>query len=100
MQGAIIHSGAAIAVGAFVHANTVIPSEMFIPPNNIAIGDPMKLYSPDDKERLVKAIKSIEFAKTAFDINVQWENRIERYKQATKVRSKEFRNHFRDEIVK
>lgn len=100
LQGAIIHSGAAIAVGAFVHANTVIPSEMFIPPNNIAIGDPMKLYSPDDKERLVKAIKSIEFAKTAFDINVQWENRIERYNQATKVRSKEFRNHFRDEIVK
>ncbi len=99
LQGAIIHSGAAIAVGAFIHANTVIPSEIFIPPNNIAIGNPMKLYSPDDKEGLAKAIKSIEFAKTAFDIDVKWENRIERYKQATKVRSKEFRNHFSDEIV-
>jgi carbonic anhydrase/acetyltransferase-like protein (isoleucine patch superfamily) len=99
LQGAVIQSGAAIAVGAFVHANTVIPPEIFIPPNNVAIGDPMKLYSPDDKDGLAKAIKSIEFAKTAFNINAKWENRKERYKQATEVRSKEFKSHFDDEIV-
>jgi carbonic anhydrase/acetyltransferase-like protein (isoleucine patch superfamily) len=99
LQGAVIQSGAAIAVGAFVHANTVILPDVFIPPNNIAIGDPMKLYSPYDKKGLAKAIKSIEFAKTAFNINAKWENRRERYKNATEVRSKEFKSHFDDEIV-
>ena len=59
----------------------------------------MKLYSPDDKEGLAEAIRSVEFAKTAFNIDAKWENRRERYKQATEVRSKEFKSHFDDEIV-
>ena len=99
LQGAVIQSGAAVAVGAFVHANTVVPANSFIPPNNIAIGDPIKIYSPDDQDGLAKAIKSIEFAKVAFDVDAKWENRIDRYKKATKVRSKEFESHFNDEII-
>ncbi len=99
LQGALVQSGAAVAVGAFVHANTVIPANSFIPPNNIAIGDPIKIFSPKEKEALAKAIKSIEFAKVAFDVDAKWENRIERYRQATMVRSKEFENHFDDEII-
>lgn len=99
LQGAIVKSGAAVAVGAFVHANTVVPANSFIPPNNIAIGDPVKIYSPEDQEGLAKAIKSIEFAKVAFNVDAKWENRIDRYKEATRVRSKEFENHFNDEII-
>ncbi|MDX1797291.1 MAG: acyltransferase [Candidatus Lokiarchaeia archaeon] len=99
LQGAIIQSGAAVAVGALVHANTVVPANSFIPPNNIAIGDPIKIYRPKDQEALAKAIKSIEFAKVAFNIDAEWENRFERYRQATQVRSKEFESHFDDEII-
>ncbi len=99
LQGAIVQSGAAVAVGAFVHANTVVPANSFIPPNNIAIGDPIKIYRPKDQEALTKAIKSIEFAKVAFNVDTKWENRFERYRQATMVRSKEFENHFNDEII-
>lgn len=99
LQGAIIQSAAAIAVGALVHANTVVPANSFVPPNNIAIGDPIKIIAPNEQEELTKAIKSINFAKTAFNIDVKWENRFERYKQTTKVRSKEFESHFNDEII-
>jgi len=99
LQGAIVQSGAAVAVGAFVHASTVVPANYFIPPNNIAIGDPIRIYSPKEKEGLVKAIKSIEFAKIAFNTDAKWENRFERYRQATMVRSKEFESHFDDEII-
>ncbi len=99
LQGAIIHSGAVVAVGALVHAKTVVPSELFIPPNTIAIGDPIKLYSPDQKEALAEAIKSIGFAKTAFGIEAKWEDRILRYKQATEVRSNEFKSHFDDVVL-
>ncbi|MFX0103981.1 MAG: gamma carbonic anhydrase family protein [Candidatus Hodarchaeota archaeon] len=99
LQGAVVQSGSAVAVGALVHANTVIPANSFIPPNNIAIGDPMKIYRPKDQEALAKAIKSIEFAKVAFNVDANWENRFERYRQATMVRSKEFESHFNDEII-
>jgi len=99
LQGAIVQSGTVIAVGAFVHANTVVPANYFIPPNNIAIGDPIRIYSPKEREGLTKAIKSIEFAKIAFNTDAKWENRFERYRQATMVRSKEFESHFKDEII-
>jgi carbonic anhydrase/acetyltransferase-like protein (isoleucine patch superfamily) len=100
LQGALVQSGAAVAVGALVHANTVVPANAFIPPNNIAIGDPIRIYSPKEKEGLAKAIKSIGFAKIAFNADAEWENRFERYRQATMVRSKEFEEHLNDEIVK
>lgn len=99
LQGAIVESGAAVAVGAFVHAKTIVPANSFIPPNNIAIGHPMKIYRPKDQEALSKAIKSIQFAKTAFNVDAEWENRFERYRQATNVRSNEFGSHYDDEIL-
>ncbi len=99
LHGAVIHSGAVVAVGAFVHARTVVPSEFFVPPNTIAIGDPVKLFSPDQKDALADAIKANRFAETAFGIDAGWEDRILRYTQTTEVRSKEFGSHFGD-IVK
>ena len=99
LHGAVVQSGAVVAVGALVHANTIVPANYFIPPNNIAIGDPIKIYRPKDQEPLAKAIKSIEFSKIAFNVDAKWENRFERHRQATQVRSKEFKNHFNDEII-
>ena len=99
LQGAIIHSGAVVAVGALVHANTIVPGEFFIPPNTIAIGDPIRLYSPDEKDALDDAIKTIQFAKTAFGVEAQWKDRISRYRQSTEVRSKEFESHFDDTVL-
>ena len=99
LQGATIHKGAIIAVGAFVHANAAIPSEFFVPPNTIAIGDPVRILSPDEKEALVDAIRSIGFTKIAFDVEPQVHDRLSVMKKATEVRSKEFDSHFSDEIL-
>jgi carbonic anhydrase/acetyltransferase-like protein (isoleucine patch superfamily) len=99
LQGATIQPGAVVAVGALVHANTVLPGEFFVPPNAIAIGDPVKLYSPDEREALAQAIKSVGFAKTAFNVEAEWEDRLARYKQTTEVRSKEFESHFNDVVL-
>ena len=99
LQGATIHKGAIIAVGAFVHAKAVIPSEFFVPPNTIAIGDPVRIFSPDEKETLVDAIRSIGFTKIAFDVESHVHDRISVMKKATVVRSKEFESHFDDEIL-
>jgi carbonic anhydrase/acetyltransferase-like protein (isoleucine patch superfamily) len=99
LQGATVHSGAAIAVGALVHAKTVVPAGFFVPPNTIAIGDPVKLYSPDEKEALADAIKSVEFAKIAFGAKAGWEDRLSRYRESAEIRSKEFESHFGDAVL-
>ena len=99
LQGATIHKGAIVAVGAFVHAKAAIPSEFFVPPNTIAIGDPVRIFSPDEKETLVDAIRSIGFTKIAFDVEPQVHNRLSVMKKTTEVRSKEFQSHFNDEIL-
>lgn len=99
LQGATIHKGAIVAVGAFVHAKAAIPSEFFVPPNTIAIGDPVRIFSPDEKETLVDAIRSIGFTKIAFDVESRVHDRLSVMKKATEVRSKEFESHFDDEIL-
>lgn len=99
LQGAKINSGAVVAVGALVHADTVIPKDFFVPPQTVAIGDPVKIFGPDEKETMAKAIMSLGFARIAFNIDADGKSRAEIYKEATEIRSEEFGHHNEDEIV-
>ncbi len=98
LQGAMLGTGAVIAVGALVHANTVVPSEFFVPPNTVAVGDPLRVYAPGD-EQLPEAIRSAGFARTAFGVQTGWEERISRYREIAGVRAQEFGNHLGDEVL-
>jgi len=99
LQGAVIHSGAIIGVNALVHANAVIPQGYFVPPQTVAIGDPVKIYWADERNEMVEAIKSVGFPETAFGINAQPDDRSMLTKWATEVRSKEFAEHANDVIL-
>jgi carbonic anhydrase/acetyltransferase-like protein (isoleucine patch superfamily) len=99
LQGATVHSGAVVAVGALVHAGTVVPREFFVPPNTIAIGDPIKLYGPGEIGDLTNAIKSIGFAEIAFGVDPRGKDRHLIYKQVTEVRSEEFGTHLEDVVL-
>ncbi|HUW63604.1 MAG TPA: acyltransferase [Spirochaetia bacterium] len=99
LHGAIVRKGGAVAVGALVHARTVVPEGFLVPPNTIAIGDPLELFSPDEKEALAEAIKSLGFAKAAFGVEAAWGDRAERYRQSSEVRSREFGSHFDDKMI-
>jgi carbonic anhydrase/acetyltransferase-like protein (isoleucine patch superfamily) len=100
LQGAVIRPGAVVGVGALVHAKTVIPAEFFVPPNAIAIGDPVTLYGPDDGEALVEVIKSLGFAKTAFGVEVGSRDRASIYRDVCEVRSEEYAAHLDDVVLK
>src|SRR5918998_2061444 len=98
LQGATVESGAVVAVGALVHANTKVPSEFFVPPNSIAVGDPLHVYAPGD-EGLAEAIRSANFAQTAFGVKTAWEDRIQRYRETAEVRAEEFGSHLDDTVM-
>ena len=99
LQGAEVGQGAVVAVGALVHAQTKIPDGFFLAPNTVAIGDPLKVFSPGDQDALVEAIKSIAFTKIAFGVTPFEQDRIETMTRATQIRSKEFEHHKDDMIV-
>jgi hypothetical protein len=88
-----------VAVRATVHANTVLPNDFFSPPNTVAIGDPVVIYTPDQKDAMTKAIRSLGFAKVAFNVDIQEKFRVEIYREVTEVRSKEFMHHMDDSII-
>lgn len=99
LHGAKVSSGSVVAVGALVHANAVVPKDFFVPPYTIAIGDPVQLYSPNEKEKIIKAIGGIGFSKVAFNIDASGKSRAEIYKEAAKIRSDEYEAHLSDQII-
>jgi carbonic anhydrase/acetyltransferase-like protein (isoleucine patch superfamily) len=99
LHDARIGAGGSIAVGALVHAGAVIPEEFFVPPNMIAVGDPVRLLPPHDPEVLAAAVRSTGFARLAFGVQAAWEERIARYEQVAEVRSEEFAAHVEDVVL-
>jgi carbonic anhydrase/acetyltransferase-like protein (isoleucine patch superfamily) len=99
LHGARLGAGASIAVGALVHARTVVPDESFVPPSNLAIGDPLTVLSPDRHEEIAAAIADTGFAAAAFGVEAAWTDRIARYQASAEARSAEFEAHRDDEVV-
>jgi carbonic anhydrase/acetyltransferase-like protein (isoleucine patch superfamily) len=99
LHAARIGAGGSVAVGALVHAGAVVPDERFVPPNMVAVGDPVRLLPADDPEALGEAVRSTGFARLAFGVEAVWEDRIARYEQMAEVRSGEFAAHAEDVVV-
>jgi carbonic anhydrase/acetyltransferase-like protein (isoleucine patch superfamily) len=99
LHAARIGAGGSVAVGALVHAGAVVPDERFVPPNMVAVGDPVRVLPPDDPEALGEAVRSTGFARLAFGVEAAWEDRIARYEQMAEVRSGEFAAHAEDVVV-
>jgi carbonic anhydrase/acetyltransferase-like protein (isoleucine patch superfamily) len=96
LQAARVGAGGSVAVGALVHAGAAVPDELFVPPNMIAVGDPLRLLPPDDPAALGEAVRSTGFAHLAFGVEAAWEDRITRYERMAEVRSEEFGAHADD----
>jgi carbonic anhydrase/acetyltransferase-like protein (isoleucine patch superfamily) len=95
LHGAVLGTGCCVAVGALVHARTVVPAGYFVPPHTTAAGDPLRVYPAGDPE-VAGAIAAVRFADAAFGVDTAWDDRTARYRQATEVRSAEFAAHADD----
>lgn len=68
-------------MGALVHGGAAVPDGFFLPPNMIAVGDPIRVLPPNDPEALGEAVRSTGFARLAFGVQAAWEDRVARYEQ-------------------
>jgi carbonic anhydrase/acetyltransferase-like protein (isoleucine patch superfamily) len=99
LHAARIGAGGSIAVGALVHGGAMVPEEFFIPPNMVAVGDPVRVVPTDDPVVLAEVVRSTGFAQLAFGVQAGWEDRIARYEQVAEVRSEEFAAHVDDVLL-
>jgi carbonic anhydrase/acetyltransferase-like protein (isoleucine patch superfamily) len=99
LQGARLGPGSVVAIGAAVHARTVVPDELFIPPFTVAAGDPAVIYPPDKPAELAEAIRDVNFADAAFGVQHEWADRTARYERIAEVRAEEYAAHRDDEIL-
>lgn len=99
LQGARLGPGAVVAVGALVHANAVLPEAFFLAPMTVAVGDPVRVVSPDRVEEMTEAVRGVNFAAAAFGIDTDWEDRLTRYEQIAEVRVEEFGAHTDDTVI-
>jgi carbonic anhydrase/acetyltransferase-like protein (isoleucine patch superfamily) len=99
LHAARVGAGGSIAVGALVHAGAVVPDELFVPPNMLAVGDPVRVLPPADPDELGEAVRSTGFARLAFGVEAVWEDRVARYERTAEVRSREFAAHADDVVL-
>jgi carbonic anhydrase/acetyltransferase-like protein (isoleucine patch superfamily) len=99
LQGARLEPGAVVAVGALVHARTVLPAEYFVPPMSVAVGDPVRVIGSDRPDELTAAVRDVNFAAAAFGVEAEWTDRIARYERIAEVRVAEFGAHAGDEVL-
>lgn len=100
LQGAVVGSGAVVAVGALVHAGAVVPEGFFLPPYTVAVGEPLRLYGPEQREALAEAIRSVGFPRAAFGLEPGgFKDRASLHREIAEVRSREFESHLFDVVL-
>ncbi|MER5785334.1 acyltransferase [Streptomyces mobaraensis] len=98
LQCARLGAGSVVAVGALVHARTVLPDEFFVPPHTVALDTPVRLLAAGDPG-LAEAVGRVGFAQAAFGVDAEWTDRISRYERIAEVRVAEFGTHADDEVL-
>ncbi|MEU4361052.1 hypothetical protein [Promicromonospora sp. NPDC023987] len=98
LQRARLGAGSVVAVGALVHAHTVVPDEYFVPPHTVALDEPVRLLAPGDPG-LAEAVARVGFARVAFGVDAEWTDRISRYERIAEVRVAELGAHADDEVL-
>jgi len=67
-HGALIKKGAEVRINGVVHIKTVIPENETVPIGWIAVGNPMKLFSPDKHNEIWEIQKPLNFPEFVYGL--------------------------------
>jgi carbonic anhydrase/acetyltransferase-like protein (isoleucine patch superfamily) len=68
LNGSEIGRNAAVTIGAIVHIQTRIPDETVVPLQHIVIGNPCKLFAPNDAEAIIDELLRRNFKQFVFGL--------------------------------
>ncbi len=67
-NGAVIGHNAAVSLGAIVHIQTYLPPETLVPIHHIVIGNPCKLFAPNQAHEIIDELMRRNFREYVFDL--------------------------------
>ncbi|HNX04599.1 MAG TPA: gamma carbonic anhydrase family protein [Opitutales bacterium] len=67
-HGAVLKSGSEVCVGGIVHLKTVLPENVSVPLNWIAVGNPAQLFPPDKHEEIWTVQKPLNFPLSVYGV--------------------------------
>lgn len=67
-NGSVIGRNAAVSLGAIVHIQTYLPAETLVPIQHIVIGNPCKLFSPNQAHEVIDELMRRNFREYVFDL--------------------------------
>lgn len=70
-HGATIKSGSEIRVNGVVHLKTIFPENKVLPIGWVAVGNPIKMFSPDKHDEIWEIQKKSNFPKLVYGISKQ-----------------------------
>src|SRR5207245_4492940 len=65
-NGATIGARATVRIRGIVHIRTRIPPDTVVPIGWVALGDPVRLFSPKDHDEISTLLAGLDFARTVF----------------------------------
>ena len=65
-NGAVVKARAEVRINAVVHLKTVIPEETTVPIGWVAVGDPARIFPPNDHDAIWEVQEPLDFPKFVF----------------------------------
>ena len=91
MDGAIVERNASVSIGSIVHIQTRVPADTVVPLKHIVIGNPCKLFAPDQADAVIDALMLLNFREYVFDLR---DNQI-----LAEIYSRSLGAHFKDRTL-
>jgi len=67
-HGAVLKSGSEVSVGGVVHLKSVLPENVSVPIHWVAVGNPAKLFPPEDHDGIWAVQKPLNFPLTVYGV--------------------------------
>ena len=67
-NGAVVKARAEVRINAVVHLKTVIPEETTVPIGWVAVGDPARIFPPNDHDAIWEVQEPLDFPKFVFGL--------------------------------
>ncbi len=66
--GSVAGAGSEVRIGAVVHVNTVLPPGTTVPIGWVAVGDPVRMFPPDQHDRIWEIQEPLDFPGTVYGV--------------------------------
>jgi len=99
-HGAVLMTGSEVSINGVVHLKTVLPKDTSVPIGWIAVGNPVKILSPDKHEEIWAIQKPLNFPRTVYGVERPKSGEPNNMIAICKTMSERLSEHMNDEILK